>query len=90
MKPPWHVHRTLVAQHDGERRGDEASQCLLQWAVAHEAGKQSAPWHTPEDIHGSRAIRTGLNIPSTTAPDDRSTTQPSPRLCRRPTRLALT
>lgn len=67
MKTPWEVRRTTAAQHDGERRGDYASQFLLQWAMEHEAGKGPAPSHDQEDHHGSRSLRPCLEQPSTTA-----------------------
>ena len=49
METPWHVRRSTVAQHDGERRWDEAYQFLLQWTMEHEAGKRPAPSHPQED-----------------------------------------
>jgi uncharacterized protein (UPF0548 family) len=70
MKTPWHVRRSTVAQHDGERRWDEAYQFLLQWTMEYEAGTRPAPSHPQEDTHGSCSVRAGLNAPSTTAPDD--------------------
>jgi hypothetical protein len=76
MKTPWQVRRTTVAQHDGERRGDYASQFLLQWTMEHNAGQQPAPSHPQEETHGSRSLCPGLNEPSAPAADDRTTTQP--------------
>ena len=69
MKTPWQVRRTLVAQHDGERRWDYVYQFLLQWAMEHDAGEPPAPLHPQEDTHGSSALRSGLNPSSTTASD---------------------
>jgi hypothetical protein len=69
MKTPWQVHRTPVAQHDGERRWDDAYQLLLQWAMEHEAGPSPAPPHQ-EKPNGSRPLRSCLHPPSATAADD--------------------
>ena len=70
LKRPWQVCRATVVQHDGERRWDEADQCLLQWAMAHDAGSSPAPSHHQEESHGSRSLRPGVHDSSTTAPDD--------------------
>lgn len=70
MNLGWHVHRTVKAQRDGERRWDYAYQFLLQWAMEHTAGNSPAPSHHQEEPHGSRSLRTGLDDSSTTAPDD--------------------
>ena len=70
MKTPWEVRRTVVAQHDGERRWDDAYQFLLQWAMEDEAGTRPAPSHPQEDSHGSCSVRPCLNTPSTAASDD--------------------
>jgi uncharacterized protein (UPF0548 family) len=70
MKTPWQVRRTTVAQHDGERRWDDAYQCLLQWAMAHEAGYcPTTPSHPQEEPHGSRSLCLCLDEPSATAAD---------------------
>ena len=61
MKPPWHVRRSTVAQHDGARRWDEASQFLLPWTMEDEAGTRPAPSHPQEDTHGSCSVCAGLN-----------------------------
>jgi hypothetical protein len=70
MKTPWEVHRTTVAQHDGERRWDYAYQFLLQWAMEDDADNCSAPLQHQEDRYGNRSLRSGLDKPPTTAPDD--------------------
>ena len=70
MHTGWHVHRTVRAQNDGERRGDDAYQFLLQWAMEQTAGTSPAPSHHQEDSHGSRSLRPCLDEPSATASDD--------------------
>ena len=70
MKTPWQLCRTTVAQHDGERRWDNAYQLLLHWAMEQEADPDSAPSHPQEDANGSRPVRSCLYPPSTTAADD--------------------
>jgi hypothetical protein len=70
MNTGWHVHRTVRAQNDGERRWDYAYQFLLQWAMEQTAGKSPAPSHHQEESHGSRFLRPGLDEPSATAADD--------------------
>lgn len=70
MKTAWQVRRTPVPQDDGERRWDDAYQFLLQWAINSEAGEPSASAQQQEDSHGSRSVRSGLNLSSTTAADD--------------------
>jgi hypothetical protein len=70
MNPGWHVHRTVKAQRDGERRWDYAYQFLLRWAMEHEAGTCPAPVHHQEETHGSRSLRPWLDEPSATAADD--------------------
>ena len=70
MHTGWHVHRTVRAQHDGERRWDYAYQFLLQWAMEQIAGNSPAPSHHQEGSHGSRFLRPCLDKPSATAADD--------------------
>lgn len=70
MKTVWQVHRTTVPQSDGERRWDDAYQFLLYWALENEAGQQPAPLQHQEDSHGSRSVRSGLNVSSATTADD--------------------
>ena len=70
MNTDWHVHRTVRAQSDGERRWDYAYQFLLQWAMEHEAGSSPAPSHQQEEPHGSCSLRPSFHDASTTAPDD--------------------
>ena len=70
MHTGWHVHRTVRAQNDGERRWDYAYQCLLQWAMEQTAGNSPAPSHHQEDSHGSRSIHPCLDASSATAADD--------------------
>ena len=70
MNPGWHVHRTVRAQRDGERRWDYAYQFLLQWAMEHQAGPGSAPVPDQEEPHGSRSLRPCFDKPSATAADD--------------------
>src|SRR5262245_35369044 len=75
MHTGWHVHRTVRAQHDGERRWDYAYQFLLQWAMEPDAGSRPAPSHHQEASHGRRSLRPSCNDASTTAPDDCTATQ---------------
>jgi len=70
MHTGWHVHRTVRAQRDGERRWDYAYQFLLQWAMEHKAGTCPAPVPHQEEPHGSRSLRPCLDEPSATAADD--------------------
>ena len=70
MHTDWHVHRTVSAQNDGERRWDYAYQFLLQWAMEQTAGKSPAPSHHQEDSHGSRSLHPCLDTSSATAADD--------------------
>jgi hypothetical protein len=70
METPWQVHRTPIAQQDGERRWDYAYQFLLQWALEHEAGTSPALSHDQEDSHGSGSLRPCLNQSAAPAPDD--------------------
>jgi hypothetical protein len=70
MNPGWHVHRTVRAQSDGERRWDSAYQFLLQWAMEHEAGTSPAPSHPQEAAHGSRSLHACLAQSSATASDE--------------------
>ncbi len=70
MKTSWHVRRTVVARSDGQRRWDDVSQFLLQWAMEHEAGSCPAPSHHQEDHHGSCPLCPGLHHPTTTHADD--------------------
>ena len=70
MHTGWHVHRTVKAQNDGERRWDYAYQFLLQWAMEQTAGNSPAPSHHQEASHGSRSLHACLDQSSTTAPDD--------------------
>ena len=70
MNPGWHGHRTVRAQHDGERRWDDAYPFLLQWAREHPAGNSPAASHQQEESHGSRAVRPWLDPSSATAADD--------------------
>ena len=70
MKTPWQVRRTAAAQHDGERRWDDAYQLLLQWAMEHEADSSPVPSSPQEDAHGNRFLRPRLDQPSTAAADD--------------------
>jgi hypothetical protein len=70
MHTGWHVHRTVRAQRDGERRWDYAYQFLLQWAMAHKADPGPAPGPPQEEPHGSRFLRPCLDEPSATAADD--------------------
>ncbi len=70
MKMPWQVHRTAVAQHDGERRWDNAYQLLLQWAMEDEADSGLAPSHQQEESHGNRSLCAGFDDSSTAAADD--------------------
>ena len=70
MNLGWHVHRTVKAQSDGERRWDYAYQFLLQGAMEHEAGSHPAPSHHQEEPHGSCSLRPRVHDASTTAPDD--------------------
>ena len=67
MKTPWEVHRSTVAQPDGERRWDYAYQFLLQWAMEDDADNGSAPLQPQEDRYGNRSLHPGLDKPSTTA-----------------------
>jgi hypothetical protein len=69
MHTGWHVHRTVRAQNDGERRWDYASQFLLQWAMEQTAGKNPAPSHHQEDSHGRRSIPPCLDASAATAAD---------------------
>ena len=70
MHTGWHVHRTVRAQHDGERRWDYAYQFLLQWAMEQTAGTSPAPSHQQEASHGSRSVHPCLDASSATAADD--------------------
>src|SRR5438132_4965973 len=79
MHTGWHGHRTVRAQSDGERRWDYAYQFLLPWAMEHTAGTSPAPSHPQEDSHGSGSLQACLDQSSTTAPDDCTATQSSPR-----------
>ncbi len=38
MKQEWTIHRQTVQQIDGQRRWDQAYQCLLKWARAIQQG----------------------------------------------------
>jgi hypothetical protein len=53
MNTGWHVHQTVSAPSDGERRWDDASPFLLQWAMEHTAGNSPAPSHHQEESHGN-------------------------------------
>ena len=75
MQRPWQVCRATVVHQDGERRWDDAYQCLLQWAMEHAAGSRPAPAHHQEESHGRRSLRPGCNDASTPAPDDCTATQ---------------
>jgi hypothetical protein len=54
MQPSWQMRRTAIARHDGERRWDDVDQCLLRWAMAHDATRCLAPAHPQEESHGHR------------------------------------
>src|SRR4029453_6003611 len=88
MHTGWHVHRTVRAQNDGERRWAYAYQVLLQWAMEQTAGKSPAPSHPQEEAPGSRSLHACLDQSSATAADDCATTQPPARLRGAPTGLA--
>jgi len=70
MHTGWHVHRTVRAQNDGERRWDYAYQFLLRWAMEQTAGNSPAPSHHQEESHGSRALHACLDQSSATTSDD--------------------
>ena len=70
MKRPWQVRRVMVGQYDGERRWDDAYQCLLQWAMEQTAGNSPAPSHHQEESHGSCSLHACLDQSSATASDD--------------------
>ena len=70
MNPDWHVHRTVRAQRDGERRWDYAYQFLLQWAMEQTAGTRPAPSHHQEESHGRSSLHACLDQSSATAADD--------------------
>ena len=71
MKTRWHVHRTVRAQSDGERRWDYAYQFLLQWAMEIDTGTQPlSSALAQEDTHGNRSVCPRVDQPPTTDPDD--------------------
>ena len=70
MHTSWHIHRTVRAQRDGERRWDYAYQFLLQWVMEQTAGNSPASSHQHEESHGSRSVHPCLDASSATAADD--------------------
>src|SRR5215831_6457899 len=73
------VHRTVRAQHDGARRGDDAYQFLLHWAMEQTAGHRPAPSHPQEASPGSRSRQACRDQSSAPAADDGATPPPSAR-----------
>ena len=70
-KPSWQVRRTGIAQRDGSRRWDEASQLLLPWTVETEGGGLSPLVPSLEEApHGSGPLCPRLTQPATAAADD--------------------
>ena len=61
MKHQWQVQRFFLARADGQRRWDQAYQCLLQW---------TRETHSQEEDHGRRAIRPGIDPSPAASPDD--------------------
>ena len=84
MKTRWHVHRTVRAQSDGERRWDYAYQFLLQWTMDHDAGASPASGYPQEEPYGSRSVCPCFNNPPTANSDDCSTARTSARPRRDP------
>jgi hypothetical protein len=70
MNTPWQIRRWVIARRDGARRGDAAYQCLLPWAMDHDAGTWPVPSHRQEESHGSRPVCGGLDHPATANPDE--------------------
>ena len=70
MNTPWQIRRRVIARSDGERRWDAAYQCLLPWAMDHDAGTCSVPSHRQEESHGSSPVCPCLDHPATANTDD--------------------
>jgi hypothetical protein len=70
MSTRWHVKRTTIARHDGQRRWDYAYQFLLQWVFASEAGPMVARSDQQEDAHERGRICAHLDQSSTANPND--------------------
>jgi hypothetical protein len=68
MNTPWQIRRRVIARSDGERRWDAVSQCLLQWAMDHDAGTYPVPSHQQEESHSSHSLWPCLDHPATTNP----------------------
>src|SRR5262244_1762059 len=59
MQTPWQVRRTLVAQHAGARRWDDAYQFLLRWTLAPNAAPAPALLPFQAAISGIRVLLPG-------------------------------
>jgi hypothetical protein len=74
MNRQWIIRRQVVEVVDGQRRWDQAYQCLLRW------GSQARPEQPVEVVTGfqpkqevsdeNRGIRTSVDSTSGTGPDD--------------------
>jgi hypothetical protein len=70
MSTPWHVKRTVIARHDGQRRWDYAYQFLLRWALGDGADSLATHSDQEEDTDERRRLRTRFDQPATPDADD--------------------
>jgi hypothetical protein len=70
MRPCRHVRRSVSPRHDGQRRWDLAYQLLLRWTMEREDGTEPVSSSQQEERNGHCLVRTGIDQPSTTDPDD--------------------
>jgi len=61
MKHRWQHQRSFLARADGQRRWDQAYQCLLQW---------TRETHPQEEDHVCRSIRPGIDPSPAASSDD--------------------
>jgi hypothetical protein len=70
MRPCQHVNRCVSPRHDGQRRWDLAYQLLLRWTMEGEDGTNPGPSSRQEERNERCLVRTGVDQPSATDPDD--------------------
>jgi hypothetical protein len=66
MKTGWKIQRELVQRIEGQRRWDQAYQCLLRW----EKEMKSNPFPNPQEAsHASSPLCSGIDPTTSSNPE---------------------